>query len=388
MKGKLCFVVQRYGLEVNGGAESHCRLIAEHMKEEYDITVLTTKALDYMTWKDEYEKETEEINGIRVFRFSVDEARNIEKFNEINFRFELTRKINEEEWLRLQGPYVPKLINYIKEHKDEFERFIFFTYLYYTSVEGIKQVKEKSILVPDAHDELFLYMKLYREMFHMPKGFFFNAEEEKDLVHKRFNNEYIPYAIGGIGIEVPEKADGKRFKDKYGLDEYLLYAGRIDYGKNCHILFEYFDLYKKRNKRRNIKLVLMGKEIMDIPQREDVISLGFVSENDKYDGMAGAKLIIMPSLYESLSIVVLESMKLGVPVMVNGKCDVLKGHCVKSNGGLYYTGYYEFEGALNYLLTHERERILMGKNGENYVNVNYRWEKVTENLKNLIKITK
>ena len=137
-----------------------------------------------------------------------------------------------------------------------------------------------------------------------------------------------------------------------------------------------------------MKLVLIGKEIINVPQREDMISLGFVSETDKYDAMAGAKLMVMPSQYESLSIVVLESMELGVPVAINGECDVLKGHCIKSNGGLYYKGYYEFEGILNYLLTHEKERALMGKNGKKYVNDNYCWEKVTQNLKNLINITK
>lgn len=387
MKEKICFVVQRYGIEVNGGAETHCRQIAEHMTEEYDVTVLTTKAMDYMTWKDEYEHEEERINGVKVLRFSVDQVRDVEKFNEINFRFELTRKVNETEWLKQQGPFVPKMIEYIREHKNEYGKFVFFTYLYYTSVEGIKEVKDKALLVPDAHDELFLNMKIYKELFHAPRGFFFNTEEEKQLVYKKFEIGDIPYTIGGIGIETPEWADGKRFKDKYRLDQYILYAGRIDYGKNCHILFQYFDLYKKRNPG-HIKLVLMGQEIMEVPGREDIISLGFVSEEDKYDGMAGAELLVLPSQYESLSIVVLESMKLGVPVIVNGACDVLRGHCIKSNAGLYYKDYYEFEGTLNYMLSHEKEWALMGENGKKYVGGHYCWNNVIHSLKKLIEMTK
>ena len=171
--------------------------------------------------------------------------------------------------------------------------------------------------MPDAHDEVFLKMKTYKNLFHMPRGFFFNTEEEKQLVYKKFNLKNIPCSIGGIGIEVPKDVDGNRFKEKYGLHDYILYAGRIDTGKNCHTLFAYFDLYKKRNSR-DLKLVLMGKEIINVPQREDIISLGFVSETDKYDGMAGARLMVMPSKYESLSIVVLDSMKLGVSVVING----------------------------------------------------------------------
>lgn len=387
MKDEICFVVQRYGLEVNGGAELHCRQIAEHMTDLFSVTVLTTRAVDYITWEDHYDAGEEYLNGVKVLRFSVKHPRDNDRFNKLNARLMGRRKINEEEWVKEQGPFAPELIAYIRGHKDDYRCFVFFTYLYYPTVEGIKEVKEKAILVPDAHDEVFLKMKTYKNLFRMPRGFFFNTEEEKNLVLKKFRLKDVSCSMGGIGIEVPKETDGNGFKKKYGLDEYILYVGRIDVGKNCHKLFAYFDLYKKRNPG-NVKLVLMGKEIINVPQREDIVSLGFVSEKDKYDGMAGAKVMVMPSQYESLSIVVLESMELGVPVMINGECRVLKGHCIKSDGGLYYEGYYEFEGALNYMLTHENMRVIMGKNGNKYVNENYRWEKVTENLKNLINITK
>ena len=387
MKDEICFVVQRYGMEVNGGAELHCRQIAEHMAKEYAVTVLTTRAVDYLTWEDKYPGGEECLNGVKVLRFSVAHPRDNARFNKINARLMGRRKINEKEWVKEQGPFVPDLVTYIREHKDVYRCFVFFTYLYYTTVEGIKEVKEKAILVPDAHDEVFLRMKTYKNLFHMPAGFFFNTEEEKQLVYKKFGLKNVPFSIGGIGIEVPKDSDGNRFKEKYGLGDYIFYAGRIDTGKNCHTLFAYFDLYKKRNPK-DVKLVLVGKEVINVPRREDIVSLGFVSEEDKYDGMAGARLMVMPSRYESLSIVVLESLKLGVPVVINGECDVLKGHCKKSNGGLYYEGYYEFEGVLNYMLTHEKERLFMGKNGKKYVDDNYFWEKVTQNLKKLINITK
>ena len=77
---KICFIVQRYGLEVNGGAELHCRQLAEHLTRDYDVTVLTTKATDYISWKDVYKSDEELINGVRVKRFPVEYSRDIEAF--------------------------------------------------------------------------------------------------------------------------------------------------------------------------------------------------------------------------------------------------------------------------------------------------------------------
>ena len=74
---KICFVIQRYGDEVNGGAETLCKQLAERMTDRYDVSVLTTKAIDYMTWKDEYTADEETISGVKIRRFSVNRKRNI-----------------------------------------------------------------------------------------------------------------------------------------------------------------------------------------------------------------------------------------------------------------------------------------------------------------------
>lgn len=159
--------------------------------------------------------------------------------------------------------------------------------------------------------------------------------------------------------------------------------GRIDYGKNCQQLFEYFGRYKEK-KGGNLKLVLMGKEMIEVPKRDDILSLGFVSEEEKYNGMSGAEFLVLPSQYESLSIVVLDSMKLKVPVLVNGKSPVLKAHCQKSKGGLYYENYEEFEKAMDFLLFHGEERAQMGKNGREYVDTYYQWDRILDGLSSLI----
>lgn len=385
---KICFVVQRYGLEVNGGAELHCRQLAEHLRPFYDVTVLTTKAVDYISWANTYEKDEEEINGVRVLRFGVEHPRKMEIFNEVNARFargEIRTREEQEEWLDKQGPYVPSLLNYIREEKDAYNAFIFFTYLYYPTVKGIPLVREKAILIPTAHREPFLEMSMYRDVFCLPRGIFYNTREERYLAEFVFENENIPNDIGGVGVQTPEYTDPSEFRAKYGLDQYLLYVGRIDTAKGCEWLFRFFKRYKQR-RPGSLKLVLMGKPVIPIPDDENIISLGFVDEKDKFDGMAGAEALVLPSEFESLSIVVLESMAVKRPVIVNGKCEVLAGHCIRSNGGLYYESYSEFERVIDFILEHPETADIMGENGKRYVEKNYRWEQIVERLCQLIEM--
>ena len=383
-KVRICFVVQRYGLEVNGGAELLCRQLAEHMvSDNREIHVATTKAVDYSTWKNAYKKNEEVINGVQIHRFPVRRPRNQAKFDELSTRLLTYREIfsyeTEREWIDLQGPECPKLITYLKDNKDYYDAFVFMTYLYYTTVIGLKEVADKAILIPTAHDEPFLRMKHYEELFHQPKDFFFCTEEERQLVHSKFHNEDIPSDIGGAGVDVPDDIDPERFKNKYGLGDFMIYVGRIDGGKNCGELFRFFRAYKQRHPS-DLKLVLIGKPAMDIPADDDIVSLGFVSELDKFDGIAAARMLVLPSIFESLSIVVLEAMCVHTNVVVNGKCPVLKGHCIKSNGALYYECYPEFEGVVDFLLNEHDKAEQMKINAYNYVQENYQWDVITARL--------
>ncbi len=386
MSKKICFVVQRYGVEVNGGAELLCRQLAEHLLEKYqDVHVLTSKALEYTTWEDFYKEENEIVNGVKVHRFSVSHPRVQSEFNKINDRFmngELPRE-EELEWLDRQGPAVPALIEYIREHKDDYDVFIFCTYLYYPIVMGISEVAEKSIMIPNAHDEPFLRMKIYDNVFLKPRAFFFNTEEERQLIHKKYHNENIPSLLGGAGVDVPDSVDGARFRKKYGLRDYIIYVGRLDEGKNCSEMFRFFREYKKTHEN-DLKLVTLGKAAMPLPQDENIINLGFVSDEDKFDGIAGAKMLWLPSVFESLSIVVLEAMSLHTPVIVNGKCPVLKGHCLKSNGAFYYDRYEEFVKEVEFYMFNNTLTEAICRNAYQYVKENYQWDIIIEKLSSLI----
>ena len=386
MKKKIAIINQRYGLEVNGGSELYSRQIAEKLIAKYDVEVLTSCAVEYVKWSNYYKEGVEQINGVTVRRFKTLHEREPKVFSALDSMMLSNPHIEEEiseQWIEHMGPYCPELVEYVDKHQDEYEAIIVVTYLYYTAVKSIVRIKNKAIFIPTAHQEPFIHFDMYNYVFCAVVSFVFLTDEDKDLVHSIFHNEDVPYEVMGVGVEVPEVVDSERFKKKYNLDNYLIYVGRIDEGKDCPRLFKYFLEYKRRVKN-DLKLVLMGKAVCDIPKSPDIISLGFVSEEDKFDGIKGAKALILPSKFESLSISVLEAMTLSVPVIVNGICDVLKGHCVKSNGGLYYKNYFEFEGCINYMMEHPEEYAIMCKNARKYVEDYFQWDDIMKKFDSII----
>lgn len=386
MKKKILFVVQRYGLEVNGGAELHCRQLAERLKDEYDVSVLTTCAIDYVTWKNEYKEGIEHINGVKVIRKKVDFERNQKKFNKIS------AKLNNEkdninlgiEWQEAQGPHSSELIKYLEDHKDDYDVIIFLTYLYYTTYFGLKVAPEKSILIPTAHDEPPIYYSIFNETFNLPKAILYSTTTERDFVNKRFKNDYIESDIVGLGVDINENAQDIDLEKTFGIkDDFVVYVGRIDESKGCKEMFEYFLEYKKTY-NSNLKLVLAGKSAMEIPKNKDIITLGFVSEDEKVNLIRKSKLLILPSKFESLSLSTLEAMYLKVPVLLNGKCEVLKQHAILSNGGLYYENKWEFIETLDYLIRNSKIAERMGENGRKYIDNNYRWDTIMKKLRKVI----
>lgn len=385
MNKKIAFINQRYGTEVAGGSETYTRAMAEHLakdlKGKLEVEVLTSKALDYITWEDFYRQDTEVINGVTVRRFSIRHKRSrvFQRGPQILMQyFHIHWKWLEELRLRARGPYVPDLVSYIREHKEEYDAFIFVTYLYYPTYFGAREVYEKAWFIPTAHDEEPIYMDIYRELFRRVRGIVYLTEEEKRFVEGHFCNEDIPNQVLGMGIEVPQDADPGRFRINYGIrGDYLIFAGRIEENKGCRELIDYFIRYREERREQELTLVLMGKSLMEIPERDDIRYVGFVPDEDKYDGMRGAKVICLPSRYESFSISLLEGMAYGNPVLVNGNCDVLEGHVKKSGGGFSYTDYEGFKDGLD-RLTDETKNREMGEKAAEYVRNEYSWERVLE----------
>lgn len=387
MKKKIAIVNQRYGADVNGGSEYYTKKLAEHLSKFYDVEVITTTALDYDTWKPYYKEGIYDINGVRVRRFDVKMNRKLWAFKIINTllcRFTAFWRILEPIWLCLQGPYCPNLVHYISDSKDEFDIYIFVTYLYYTTIAGLPKVAKKAILVPTAHDEYCIYLHAYKKIFTNIRGIVYLTEEEKAFVEKLFYNSHIPHVVAGSGIDITPVENTELFRSKYQLlGDYLIYIGRVDTSKKCDVMFTYFSEFKRKHPSI-LKLVVIGKMMMKEPKEEDILCLGFISEKEKYMALDGALALIMPSEHESLSLSVLESLAFGIPVIVNGACSVLKSHCQKSNAGLYYRSYEEFEENIMEILQDKEKYTSMQYCGKKYIDENYSWDMTINKYKSLL----
>ncbi|MBD3308421.1 glycosyltransferase family 1 protein, partial [candidate division KSB3 bacterium] len=187
---RVAFVVQRYGTEVHGGAETLCRWVAERMHKYFDVEVLTTCALDYLTWENHFPAETTAVNGVPVRRFPTDAPRDMQKFNAFArtlFARECRTIPEELTWIQMQGPASSALLDYIKAEEDHYDLFVFMTYSYLTTFLGLQLVPRKSLLIPAAHDEPHFYFTAFQPIFHLPQGILYNTNEERRLVQTQWN---------------------------------------------------------------------------------------------------------------------------------------------------------------------------------------------------------
>jgi len=372
---KLAVVVQRYGADINGGAELHARYIAERLSLYAEIEVVTTCARDYVTWKNELPEGIERINGIQTRRFAVDRERKPNDFGKRSVRvFERTHSLADElAWLESEGPASPALVRYIEQAAAALDFIIVFSYRYHHAWHLARRVPQKTVLVPTAERDPAIGLSMFGPTFRGVRAIMYNSPEERAMIQAATGNASVPGVVVGIGSNVPERTDPNRFRRTFNMNRpFAIYIGRIDENKGCVELFSHFQRYAAAFPR-GMDLVLVGSAVLDVPKHPRIHHLGFLDDRDKFDALAASDLLIMPSYYESLSMVALEAWALGRPVLANGRCDVLKGQCIRSNAGLYYESYEEFVEALFSLESNGPLNATLGRNGREYFRRHYAW---------------
>jgi glycosyltransferase involved in cell wall biosynthesis len=417
---KLAFVIQRYGAEVLGGSEHLCRLVAERLAASHDVDVLTTCARDYITWSNEYPEGADRIRGVTVRRFASARTRDIEAFNKYSewIYNNAHSRSDEMDWLKQQGPWCPALIEYLRRHQHQYDVLIFFTYLYATTVLGLEVAPSRSILVSTAHDEPAIRLDIFKQVFSSPAALCYLTESERRFVHEQFPDRPLLEEVIGVGVDLPQSnpyprmpsmppeeteesvtandgdtsvtpdedsatrgfpshllSRGSVFRRRHRLyGPIALYGGRIDPGKGCEELIQYFSEYV--NEGGDATLALMGVKLMSLPEEPFIRFAGLLSDRERLQALEAATVVACPSPHESLSLLALEALSVGTPILANARSAVLVEHCVRSNGGLYYGDRDEFVECLKLLIGDDRLRAAMGRNGREYVRRNYRWDVV------------
>lgn len=362
------------------------------------------RARDYISWQNEYPEGADRIRGVTVRRFACSCTRNIKEFNAYSdwiFWNKHTPQ-DEQEWLKQQGPWAPGLIEYLERHHQQYDILIFFTYLYAPTVLGMKIAPAKSLLVPTAHDEPALGLKIYESVFSSAAGIVWNTESERRMITSKFRLRALVEDVVGCGVELPEAGLGADDEDMSAASMVSPQAVRealpahIDgpandfrrrhrmhgpfrstaaasiqarAAKNCSRYFQAF-----LHDGGDASLMLMGVKLMPLPDDPRVRFAGLLSDQERLHALKAATVVVVPSPYESLSLLALEAFAVGTPVLANARArEVLVDHCRRSNAGLDHADRYEFADALKMLLKDAPLRDAMGENGRAYVDKNYRW---------------
>ncbi|MBD5142514.1 MAG: glycosyltransferase family 4 protein [Ruminococcus sp.] len=381
---KIAFVIPWYAEKIPGGAEMETREVTKHLHQAgMEVEILTTCVREFVSdWNENYYPEgIEIIQEIPVRRFKV-RKRNTKVFDEINLKLmNHIQPTEQEEKIFIQEMInSPDLYQYIAENQENYTAFVYIPYMFGTTYYGIKACPQKAVMIPCFHDEAYLYMKIYRELYCQVAGMIFNAKPELELTEKVYDTSKIQKIVMGIGMDINLESYPEEFRKKFKIQEkFILYAGRKDLGKNVHVLLKYFEQFKKRNPS-DLKLVLIGGGEIEIPVgvKQDIIDLGFVEIQDKYNAYGAAELLCQPSKNESFSLVIMESWLCKRPVLVHEACKVTKNFARESSGGLYFNNYFEFEGCVNYFLKNQEIANQMGLNGRDYVRKHFDWNVIIE----------
>ena len=377
---KLAYVVPRYGDEVVGGAELAVRMLAERVaaRPGTEGEVLTTRAVDARSWANEYAEGTTTLRGVRVHRFTATGRRADFDAASVPFlsRPEALSPAEEQEFLRMQGPVAPALVDAVRA--SDADLVVASPYLFDPVVAAVRAAPERAVLHPAAHDEAVLRLPLFRQLFGTVRALVFYTHAEQQLVWRRFRVATTPQVVLGLGCDAMP-GDEAAARERLGVGDrpYVLCLGRVEGAKGTDALARAFARYKERHPGP-LALVYVGPVGSPPPAHADVVVAGAVDDPTKWGALRGALALVSPSPYESFGLVVLEAWVAGTPVVVNAACAATREHCERSGGGLWARDYEELEVALRRLESSAILRADLSRAGERYARTRFAWASLTD----------
>ena len=383
---RVAFVCPFFGKDAAGGAEFAARSVALHLADSgVEVEVLTTclHDLPHGLTRNVHSPGISQDGPITIHRFRAEtpDMTPFEALNDLIIDGE-TLSPQEERQFMSRNVNSFDLLRYIAAHEPDYDWFCFIPYLFGTTVFGARIVPHKAIMIPCLHDEGYARLQLVRDTIACVHRVVFNAGAEQRFANDAYGIDEERGITIGLGVDTDVTFDAERFRQRFGIeDPFILYAGRRDTTKNVHTLIAHFDRYKEQNPGP-LKLVLMGPADLPVADpSDDIVDLGFVSEQEKRDAYAAADIFCQPSLNESFSYVIMEAWLSGTPCLVHEKCKVTRDHVVQSGGGLYFDDEKDFCGVVDRLLKDPELRGNMATAGRQYVLNNFSWERIVKRFR-------
>jgi len=416
---KFAFIAPRYGAEISFGADHACRLLAEQVSARHDVDVLTTCAREPGSWKNDYTEGADRVRGALVRRFAVSQAADQSGLTALSRRLQVEPPVrhDELEWVRLQGPSSPGLVDYLKRQHRSYDVLVFFGLMHPLAVQGIEIAPERTVVFPYVRLQPELRFGLWREVLQSAHGIGLFSDAERRLIRGYVGLPPQHDEVVGIGIDPPpmqsyprhqqDPADvivaeedvsgdgalpnaddylaqrGVPFRRRHRLyGSFALYGGRVEPDNGCEEMLEYFDSYAAVDPEA--MLVLMGVKMMKVPEERYLRLAGVLPERERMIAYEAATVTIAPAADDLIAQPLLESLAVGTPVLASARNASAVEHCRRANAGLYYSNRDEFVAALTQLSTNARLRERLGENGRNYIRQHYRWDGVIGRFERLI----
>ncbi|MCP3912290.1 MAG: glycosyltransferase family 4 protein [Actinomycetia bacterium] len=376
---KLAYVVPRYGADIHGGAEQAARQLAERMatRPGYEVEVLTTTATDMVTWADDALSGTTHEAGVTVHRFPVTGGR-LSSFDQMSASLlaqpDAATPTSEARWIDSQGPVSPDLIEAVAA--TDADLVIFYPYLYHPTLVGLPLVRGRGVLHPAAHEEPPLHLPAVGRLVDAAAGLVFQTDAERHILESAHPRARLrPQLQLGLGVE-GRTGDRQAARDGVGPTPFLLCLGRVEPGKGSTALARFMAEYLSR-RETDLQLVFAGPVLEAPPVGPGIRVLGPVDEEVKWGLIREARALVSPSAMESNSLVVLEGLLAGRPVVVNARCAATTEHARMSGAGLWFDGYGSFEAIIDRLAEADAAEAL-GAGGPAYVNGRYGWPELMD----------